>query len=115
MSALGQKQTSDWFFRAATSHSLTLSLRVSLILVERLVRNMTECRALGRTSPSCRSYFASPDGRRLPIVCAIHLMYCHACLDRAPDHVFRSIAARKRHDQIGFAFVEHPLIAQWRR
>jgi hypothetical protein len=42
-------------------------------------------------------------------------MYCHACLDRAPDHVFRSIAARKRHDQIGFAFVEHPLIAQWRR
>jgi hypothetical protein len=52
---------------------------------------------------------------KLPIVCAIHLTYCHARLDRAPDHVFRSPAARKRHDQIGFAFVEHPLIAQWRR
>ena len=48
-----------------------------------------------------------------PIVCAIHLMYWHARLDRAPDHVFRSAAARKRHDQIGLAFVEHPLIAQW--
>jgi hypothetical protein len=52
---------------------------------------------------------------KLPIVCAIHLVYCHARLDRAPDHVFRSAAARKRHDQIGFALVEHPLIAQWRR
>src|SRR5215471_14499890 len=40
-------------------------------------------------------------------------MYWHARLDRAPDHVFRSAAARKRHDQIGLAFVEHPLIAQW--
>src|SRR5260370_12713651 len=48
-----------------------------------------------------------------PIICAIHLMYWHACLDRAPDHVFRSAAARKRHDQIGLAFVKHPLIAQW--
>jgi hypothetical protein len=40
-------------------------------------------------------------------------MYWHARLDRAPDHVFRSAGARKRHDQIGLAFVEHPLIAQW--
>jgi hypothetical protein len=48
-----------------------------------------------------------------PIVCAIHLMYWHTRLDRAPDHVFRSAGARKRHDQIGLAFVEHPLIAQW--
>jgi hypothetical protein len=40
-------------------------------------------------------------------------MYWHARLDRAPDHVFRSAAARKRHDQIGLAVVEHPLIAQW--
>ena len=48
-----------------------------------------------------------------PIICAIHLMYWHARLDRAPDHVFRSAAARKRHDQIGLAFVKHPLIAQW--
>ena len=40
-------------------------------------------------------------------------MYWHARLDRAPDHVFRSATARKCHDQIGLAFVEHPLIAQW--
>src|SRR5437773_12128342 len=40
-------------------------------------------------------------------------MYWHARLDRAPDHVFRSAGTRKRHDQIGLAFVEHPLIAQW--
>jgi hypothetical protein len=40
-------------------------------------------------------------------------MYCHARVDRAPDHVFCSAAARKRHNQIGLAFVEHPLIAQW--
>src|SRR5262249_2657294 len=40
-------------------------------------------------------------------------MYWNARLDRAPDHVFRSAAARKRHDQIGLTFVEHPLIAQW--
>src|SRR5215471_3048435 len=40
-------------------------------------------------------------------------MYWHARLDRAPDHVFCSAAARKRHDQIGLALVEHPLIAQW--
>ncbi|HZH82517.1 MAG TPA: hypothetical protein VFD87_05185, partial [Phototrophicaceae bacterium] len=46
----------------------------------------------------------------LPIVCAIYLMYWHARLDRALDHVFRSATARKRHDQIGLAFVEHPLI-----
>jgi hypothetical protein len=41
-------------------------------------------------------------------------MYWHASLDRAPDYVFRSAAARKGHDQIGLAFVKHPLIAQWR-
>jgi hypothetical protein len=40
-------------------------------------------------------------------------MYWQARLDRAPDHVFRSAGTRKRHDQIGLAFVEHPLIAQW--
>jgi len=40
-------------------------------------------------------------------------MYYHARLDCAPDHVFCSAAARKRHNQIGLAFVEHPLIAQW--
>ena len=40
-------------------------------------------------------------------------MYWHTRLDRAPDHVFRSATARKRHDQIGLASVEHPLIAQW--
>ena len=49
----------------------------------------------------------------LLIVCAIHLMDCHAGLDRAPDHVFCSAATRERHNQIGLAFVEHPLIAQW--
>jgi hypothetical protein len=48
-----------------------------------------------------------------PIVCTIHLMEWHARLDREPDHVFRSGAARKGHDQIGLAFIEHPLIAQW--
>jgi hypothetical protein len=53
------------------------------------------------------------DCLNLPIVCAIHLMYWDARLDRAPDHVFCSAAARKRHNQIGLAFVEHPLIAQW--
>jgi len=40
-------------------------------------------------------------------------MYCHARLDRAPDDVFCSAAARERHNQIGLAFLEHPLIAQW--
>ena len=40
-------------------------------------------------------------------------MYWHARLDRTPDHVFRSAGARKRHDQIGLAFIEHPLITQW--
>src|SRR6516162_1913965 len=49
----------------------------------------------------------------LPIVCAIHLVYCHARLDRAPDDVFCSAAARECHNQIGLAFLEHPLIAQW--
>jgi hypothetical protein len=48
-----------------------------------------------------------------PIVRAIHLMYRHARLGRAPDHVFCSAATRERHNQIGLAFVEHPLIAQW--
>jgi hypothetical protein len=56
---------------------------------------------------------ASDPKRTSPIVCAIHLMYWHARLDRASDHVFRSAAARKRHDQIELAFVEHSLIAQW--
>ena len=55
------------------------------------------------------------DRFNLPIVCAIHLVYCHARADRAPDHVFCSTAARKRHNQIGLAFVEHPLIAKGRR
>ncbi len=39
-------------------------------------------------------------------------MSWHAGLDRATDQAFRSAAAWKRHDQIGVAFVEHPLIAQ---
>jgi hypothetical protein len=34
-------------------------------------------------------------------------------LTARPDHVFCSAAARKRHNQIGLAFVENPLIAQW--
>ena len=53
------------------------------------------------------------DRFNLPIVCAIHLVYCHARADRAPDHVFCSASTRKRHDQIGLAFIEHPLITQW--
>ena len=40
-------------------------------------------------------------------------MYRHARFGRAPDDIFCSAAAWKRHDQIGLAFVEHPLIAQW--
>jgi hypothetical protein len=40
-------------------------------------------------------------------------MYCDARLDRSPDHVFCSAAAWEHHNQIGLAFVEHPLIAQW--
>jgi hypothetical protein len=48
-----------------------------------------------------REGFKAP---RLPILCAIYLMYWHARLDRALDHVFRSATARKRHDQIGLSF-----------
>jgi hypothetical protein len=61
--------------------------------------------------PEIRSPPRGTEGSRR----AIHLMYCHARLDRAPDHVFCSVAARKRHNQIRLALVEHPLIAQWRR
>src|SRR5262249_39103663 len=64
-------------------------------------------------SGTSRNVSGHQRARNLPIVCAIHLMYYHARLDCAPDHVFCSAAARKRHNQIGLAFVEHPLIAQW--
>jgi hypothetical protein len=68
--------------------------------------------ALCQKQTSCEllDHVVGAGAANLPIVCAIYLMYWHARLDRALDHVFRSATARKRHDQIGLAFVEHPLI-----
>jgi len=85
----------------------------------KLCQRPTKMRRGGlRRNPLQRGWGAAGEARvrldcfNLPIVGAIHLMYCHARLDRAPDHVFCSAAAWKRHNQIGLAFVEHPLIAQ---
>jgi hypothetical protein len=55
-------------------------------------RTLLSAITMSACSKSLLDHLVGADAANLPIVCAIYLMYWHARLDRAPDHVFCAAA-----------------------